>query len=251
MKKTRAERAQHSDEHVAQRERSGARTPSLRKAPRAVTSRVLQRPCVKATLELALLGLIAETPGVSGYDIVKIFELSMAHYWHAHATQIYPTLERMEKSRIINRRRVAQSNRPNKWVYTINPSGMRLLTTWLESGFEGISLKHPPLLRSRFMGNLGPDGAIAALEEEREAWRTHLKIYRQIEKDHFAGGRSHRDVSKMFSWFTLRRGIDWMEENIAWCNWAIGEIERKRTLFKAPNMKSGLKPIRSMRPSIG
>src|ERR1700758_2711358 len=85
------------------------------------------RPYVKASLDLALLGLIAEVPEGSGYDIVKIFDLSMAHYWHAHPTQIYPTLERMKRSGIIKSRKVAQSNRPSKWVYTINPSGERLL----------------------------------------------------------------------------------------------------------------------------
>ena len=120
------------------------------------------RPYKKASLDLALLGLIAEVPGVSGYDIMKIFDLSMAHYWHAHPTQIYPTLERMEEFGLIKRRNVVQRNRPNKRLYTITPAGERLLIEWLESPFEGINLKHPPLLRCRFLGHLGADGAIAS-----------------------------------------------------------------------------------------
>jgi PadR family transcriptional regulator AphA len=202
----------------------------------------LRVPTGKASLDLALLGLIAEVPGVSGYDIMKIFDLSMAHYWHAHPTQIYPTLERMESIGLIKSRNVVQRNRPNKRLYTIRPSGERLLIEWLESPFEGINLKHPPLLRCRFLGNLGPDRAIAALEEEREAWARHLKVYRQLEEGYFAGGKSYRDVNAMFSWFTLKRGIDWMEENIAWCEWAIGEIERNRALFPAENMRTQMKP---------
>jgi len=201
------------------------------------------RPYVKASLDLALLGLIAEMPEVSGYDIVKTFGLSMAHYWHAHQTQIYPTLERMEELGLIKSRKIAQRNRPHKRIYTIRPSGERLLIEWLESGFEGINLKHPPLLRCRFLGNLGPDGAIDALKEEREAWGRHLNAYRQIERDHFAGGKSYGDVNSMFSWFTLKRGIDWMKENIAWCEWALAEIERNRALFPAENMKTGLPPL--------
>jgi len=47
----------------------------------------------------------------------------------------------------------------------------------------------------------------------------------------------------MFSRFTLKRGIDWMQENMARCEWAIGEIERNRALFPAENMKAGLKPL--------
>ena len=72
----------------------------------------LRFPTRKASLDLALLGLIAEVPGVSGYDIMKIFDLSMAHYWHAHPTQIYPTLDRMEEFGLIKRRNVVQRNRP-------------------------------------------------------------------------------------------------------------------------------------------
>jgi hypothetical protein len=47
----------------------------------------------------------------------------------------------------------------------------------------------------------------------------------------------------MFSMFTLRRGIDWMEENIRWCDWAVNEIDRNRALFPAENMRTNLKPI--------
>ena len=203
----------------------------------------LRFPTRKASLDLALLGLIAEVPGVSGYDIVKIFDLSMAHYWHAHPTQIYPTLDRMEEFGLIKRRNVVQRNRPNKRLYTITSSGERVLIDWLESPFEGLNLKHPPLLRCRFLGNLGADGAIASLEEERRSWGIYLQRYRDIEKEYFAGGKSHRNVNAMFSWFTLKYGIDWMEENMRWCDWAIGEIDRNRALFPAENMKAGLKPL--------
>ena len=90
-------------------------------------------PTSKASLDLALLGLIAEAPGTSGYDIVKIFDLSMAHYWHAHATQIYPTLERMEKLGLIKRRTVVQQRFPTsgctrsrRWASVICSNGSRV-----------------------------------------------------------------------------------------------------------------------------
>ena len=201
-----------------------------REAPNVDPGR-LRFPTRKASLELALLGLIAEVPGVSGYDIMKIFDLSMAHYWHAHPTQIYPTLDRMEEFGLIKRRNVVQRNRPNKRLYTITSSGERALIDWLESPFEGINLKHPPLLRCRFLGNLGADGAIAVLNEERRSWAIHLKRYRELEKTYFADGKGYRDVNAMFSMFTLRRGIDWMEENIRWCERAVADVDRNRDLF--------------------
>ena len=231
-----------------------ARAPTrerARKAPQPGPNEglgYLRFPTRKASLDLALLGLIAEVPGVSGYDILKIFDLSMAHYWHAHPTQIYPTLDRMEELGLIKRRNVVQRNRPNKRLYTIAPSGERLLIEWLESPFEGINLKHPPLLRCRFLGHLGADGALAVLKEEQRSWAIHLKRYREIEKNCFADGKGYRDVNMMFSMFTLRRGIEWMEENIRWCDWTIGEIERNRALFPAENRREQMKPLIPLDP---
>lgn len=197
----------------------------------------------KASLEYALLGLIAEMPEASGYDIAKMFELSMEHYWHASPTQIYPTLERMEEFGLIKGREVIQRDRPNKRVYSITNAGERVMLEWLESPFEGLRLKFAPLLRCRFLGHLGPDGARAILEEERRSWANKLKFYRDIEKNYFADKRGYHNVNAMFSMFTLRRGIDWMEENIRWCDWAIGEVERNRGLFPAQNTRARLKPL--------
>ncbi|MDO8434505.1 MAG: PadR family transcriptional regulator [Candidatus Binatus sp.] len=200
-------------------------------------------PRKKTTLEHALLGLIAEMPGISGYDIMKVFDLSMTHYWHAHQGQIYPTLERMVQLGLIAKRDVIQTDRPNKRLYTITPAGERVLVGWLGSPFEGVALKHPPLLRCRFLGHLGADGAIEMLTEEREGWERYLKVYLELERDYFSGNKAHSNVNAMFSWFTLKRGIDWMKENIRWCDWAMDEIEGNRKLFPAVDMRAGLRPI--------
>jgi DNA-binding PadR family transcriptional regulator len=234
MKKAAIERAKPKGDSVARRSKnveSARGANAVREDPVGRDDFSRFRPYKKASLELALLGLIAEVPGVSGYDIMKIFDLSMRHYWHAHPTQIYPTLERMEALGLIRRRNVVQRKFPNKRLYTITSSGERLLKEWLESPFEGINLKHPPLLRCRFLGHLGPDGAVAVLKEERKSWAMHLQEYRELEQNYFADGRAYRNVNAMFSMFTLKYGIDWIEENIRWCDWAIGEVEKNRALF--------------------
>ena len=242
MKKVSSGRGRKAEPDLARRvsfEESAASVEVGEYDPRQFT----RAPGRWARLDLALLGLIAEAPGVSGYDILKIFDLSMTHYWHAYPSQIYPTLDQMEKFGVIKRRRVVQRRHPNKSQYTITPAGERMLVDWLESPFEGVRLKHPPLLRCRFLAHLGADGARKILEEERLSWVLHLERYRRIEREHFAGGKAYRDVNAMFTWFTLKRGIDWTEENIRWCDWALEEIERNRGLFPAVSMRAGLKPL--------
>jgi DNA-binding PadR family transcriptional regulator len=244
MKKAAIQHAKAKGDDVARRSKnaeSARGANAIRENPVGRDGITKLRPYKKASLDLALLGLIAEAPGVSGYDIIKIFELSMKHYWHAHPTQIYPTLERMEEFGLVKRRNVVQRKFPNKRSYTITPTGERRLLEWLESPFEGINLKHPPLLRCRFLGHLGPDGAIAVLKEERKSWAMHLQEYRELEKNYFADGQAYRNVNAMFSMFTLRYGIEWMEENIRSCDWMMNEIEQNRALFPPENMRTGLK----------
>ncbi len=185
---------------------------------------------VKASLELALLGLIAAMPQISGYDIVRVFTLSMRHFWHAHQGQIYPTLARMERDGWIKSREVIQKGRPNKRLFSITPAGREALEDWLQSPFEDLKLKHPPLLKTLHLGHLGPDRAIEKFAEQRAACVEYLEELRGIEHDFFEQGR-YANEHMMFAYFTLRYGTAWMEESIRWCDWAIAEIERHRKLF--------------------
>jgi DNA-binding PadR family transcriptional regulator len=188
-------------------------------------------PRTKASLELALLGLIAEQHPRSGYDLVQTFRVSMVHYWHAHPGQIYPTLERMERDGWIAGREVIQRGRPNKRVYSITAEGRRVLLEWLRSPYEPFKMKNPPLLKSRFLAHLGADGARAKFAEMRDAMAAYLEVLRGYERKIEEMGGAYRDVNDMFVYFTLRRGIEFAKNEVEFCAWAIGEIERHRELF--------------------
>jgi DNA-binding PadR family transcriptional regulator len=188
-------------------------------------------PRIKASLELALLGLIAEQHPRSGYDLVQTFRISMAHYWHAHPGQIYPTLDRMERDGSIAGREVIQRGRPNKRVYAITAEGRRVLHEWLASPYEPLKMKNPPLLRSRFLGHLGADGAREKLTEQRDAMAAYLEELRGYDRLFMENGGSYQDVNQMFVYFTLRRGIEFARSEVEFCEWAIAELERHRELF--------------------
>ena len=48
------------------------------------------------SLQHILLGLLREP--ASGYDLKAYFDSSVRYFWAAELSQIYPTLQRMEKS---------------------------------------------------------------------------------------------------------------------------------------------------------
>src|SRR5262249_8773329 len=187
---------------------------------------------VKASLDLALLGLIAAAPRLCGYDIVRIFSLSMRHFWHAHPGQIYPTLARMERQGWISSRELIQRGRPNKRLFAITPAGREALERWLHSPYENLKLKHAPLLKTLYLGHLGAEHALANFAEQRAGCLAYLQELRQIGRDFFAQG-GYGSEHRMFSYFTLRYGIGFMEQSVRWCDWAMEEIERNRSLFSA------------------
>jgi DNA-binding PadR family transcriptional regulator len=156
----------------------------------------------------------------------------MRHFWHAHPGQIYPTLARMEREGWISSRELIQRGRPNKRLFTITPRGREALERWLESPYENLKLKHAPLLKTLYLGHLGADRALAKFAEQRAGCLAYLEELRGIERDFLAQG-GYGSEHRMFSYFTLRYGIGFMEESLRWCNWAMEEIECNRSLFSA------------------
>jgi PadR family transcriptional regulator AphA len=216
-------------------------------ATKAAGRRKAAPPRIKASLELALLGLIAEHHPRSGYDLVQTFRISMSHYWHAHPGQIYPTLDRMEHDGWISGREVIQRGRPNKRVYSITAEGRRVLLEWLQSPYEPLKMKNPPLLRSRFLGHLGAEGAREKFAEMRAAMTSYFEQLRGYDRMFKEKGGPYQDVNQMFVYFTLRRGIEFAKEEVEFCEWAIAQIDQHRELF-GDGSRSTSEPTRASRP---
>jgi DNA-binding PadR family transcriptional regulator len=204
------------------------------------------RPSQAATrtlLEHALLGMIAEAPRTTGYDLVKLFELSVSHFWHAHQGQIYPTLDRMEQAGWIASRTVIQESRPNRREFSITPVGQQVLVAWLRSPYEGARIKHAPLVRTRFLGHLPAAEALAYLGEQRQEWSRYLDELKAIDARYFTGaasgtaqvetarGGTLENANRLCEYLTLHYGMSFAEFNMKWCDSATELIKRHRELF--------------------
>ena len=67
------------------------------------------------SLEHAILGFLNYEP-MSGYDIKKIVDISVSHFWPAVQSQIYKTLARMEKEDWLTVETISQDPRPPRKV---------------------------------------------------------------------------------------------------------------------------------------
>lgn len=87
------------------------------------------------SLEIAILGFLAEHPR-SGYDLkTRCFSGPIAGFWNADQAQIYRTLDRLERERLVSVRRTRQEGRPDRKLFEITPAGSELL---------GVALSSPP-----------------------------------------------------------------------------------------------------------
>ena len=82
------------------------------------------------SLEFAILGFLNYHP-YTGYDLKKIFDSSVRHFWSADQSQIYRTLARLMDLSYVEMEKVVQEDRPDRKVYHITDSGRAELSKWL------------------------------------------------------------------------------------------------------------------------
>jgi DNA-binding PadR family transcriptional regulator len=81
----------------------------------------------------AVLGLLADGPGY-GYQLKSDFEAAIGPQWgEFNIGHLYQILDRLMRDRLVTRRTVAQSDRPDKLVYRLTKGGREELERWLET----------------------------------------------------------------------------------------------------------------------
>src|SRR6476620_7717279 len=116
----------------------------------------------------AVLGLLSHGPR-SGYDVKRVVDRTIRHFWAASYGQIYPELKRLEAARWIAGQEAGRGGRSRR-VYGITARGRRELDGWLH-GFETrIELRDESLLRLFFADALPVDEALGLLAARREGY---------------------------------------------------------------------------------
>jgi len=137
------------------------------------------------SLRYGLLGLINYEP-MTGYEMVKEFNQSLAYFWHATPQHIYKELDTMEKKGWLVSERIMQTEKPNKRVYSITPEGKEALLEWLSTPEEGIKKfmqgKNPFLMRFAFMGEASDELALDMLHNFRNQYLSFMQSTADIEK---------------------------------------------------------------------
>jgi DNA-binding PadR family transcriptional regulator len=125
------------------------------------------------TLRSIILGLLGAHP-MSGYDIKRAFDRSLATYWNAGNSQIYTTLKSLASHGLVSSELVVREGRPNRRVYQLTPAGRAALDTWLTERVPDRFTKDEFLTRLFFCGQTSDEVALRHLEAHREALHAQL-----------------------------------------------------------------------------
>lgn len=164
-----------------QSSRSRARVSSDDAAPRApspadtaaVPADERERDASRNTLRYIILGLLGAHP-MSGYDIKRAFDRSLATYWNAGNSQIYTTLKALAARGLVSSELMVQESRPNRRVYSLTPAGRAALDAWLMEDVPSRFTKDEFLTRLFFCGQTSDAVALRHLEEHRAALLAQL-----------------------------------------------------------------------------
>ncbi len=102
----------------------------------------------------AILGMLSTEP-MSGYDIKKAIENSVANFWNESYGQIYPILKQLADMGLTTSHTEKQGGKPERYVYTLTDKGRKELLHWLTEPVEH-AVERNELLLKLFFGHEAP-----------------------------------------------------------------------------------------------
>jgi DNA-binding PadR family transcriptional regulator len=173
------------------------------------------------SLDHAILGFLSSR-ALSGYDLKKIFDTSVRHFWPADQSQIYRTLRRLVQQGWAEQEVVEQAARPDRKVYRLTPAGRVELERWLATELPASPARSPEMIQVFFAAQLSDDHALALFERAAAQIRRGLAVYDAIPhalsdyRDYTHSPRTFYfwmltlEIGKM----QLQANLDWIEHTI-------------------------------------
>ncbi len=177
------------------------------------------------SLEFAILGFLNYHPH-TGYDLKKIFDHSVQHFWHADQSQIYRTLARLTEQGYACMEKVPQEDRPDRKVYTITEAGRRELIKWLSAPPPLGEPHSASLVQVFFAGNLSDEEILAKFESFAALLREVIAQYETIPEQIAPYKDEINSPREYFFWMlTLENGMASIHANLEWAERVIQRIK--------------------------
>lgn len=179
----------------------------------------------ESSSRFAILGMLSLGPQ-SGYDIKKLIDRSIAHFWSESFGQIYPILRGLEADGLAERRSHRGEGKPDRYVYSITPRGQAELRRWLTRPSRPESFRSELLLRLFLGGRVLPEDSLRQVHEFKARQAELLGAYADIERRLRRERAGHPDLPYWL--ITLRYGRSRAAALVRWAEDTLHSLERLR-----------------------
>ncbi len=177
------------------------------------------------TSRYAILGLLSLGPH-SGYDLKKLIDRSIAHFWNESFGQIYPILRGLEAEGLARRRSERQDGKPDRQVYSLTAEGQNELQRWLQQPARPEGFRSELLLKLFLGAHVPAEANLRQLQEFRKRQQALLATYAGIEQRLRREARDHPDLPYWL--LTLHYGQRRAAALASWSDEALTTLQRLR-----------------------
>ncbi|RJS93075.1 PadR family transcriptional regulator [Salinisphaera sp. Q1T1-3] len=136
------------------------------------------------SLRYAVLGLLVHEP-MTGYEIARLFDASVGHFWSARHQQIYRELREMAGWGWLGDTAEPHADRPDARRYAITESGLSALAAWVDTPLPPHRPREPVLLKLLAAPAVPPDSLMAEFDRQLADVEARLAAYRDIVARHY------------------------------------------------------------------
>lgn len=183
------------------------------------------------SLKYAVLAALLEGEA-SGYDLAKVFDVSVANFWSATPQQLYRELDRLAVTGLVTARVVQQERRPNKRMFTLTEDGLADLRAFTATPPRPTTIRDELTLKIQALDQADPADVRALVAKRLEWSRDKLGRYERL-RDSMLAGRTEDEylsgADRVGPYLTLMRGRSFEEENIRWCERTLEVLARRGT----------------------
>lgn len=165
----------------------------------------------------ALLGILTIKP-MSGYDIKKMIDSSISHFWSESFGQLYPALKQMVSENLLTTFEEINGKKP-KIIYTITEKGKLVLKEWLAISPDKEQIRIEPLLKIFFGYNTTIEITENHITELKINFQQKLIVLKEIVRNMEVYKTPTNEY--IFPLLTAQYGIYTYEANLKWCNYAL------------------------------
>ena len=172
--------------------------------------------------KFAILGLLTVEP-MSGYEIKKMIQNSIAYFWSESNGQLYSTLNQLMNEGLLRQEKTQPVGKRSCQRYAITGKGRRELQKWLQSCDDKSVHRDENLLKLFFGANISKEDCVRRLKNRRKKLTETLNEFRDIAQE------LEKEVCSphyIFWLLTLNNGIRSTEAGITWCRDSIRLLEK-------------------------